>query len=263
MKRFVTLCLLACVLMIAGASCQAQPAATPTLVPPTATPLPPTPTPAPPTPAAADVASKLHWFGTSAFLYRGSQTIYFDPIGLGGDLPPADIILISHAHSDHWSPTDIKTIIGPDTVLIISPNVTVAYEASKDALGIPAKILGEGETAEVDGVSIQAVPAYTNDGGHPREGKSVGYIVTVDGARIYHAGSTDAYPEMAQYQCDVALIPVYSKDRANALVKAIPAKAFIFDHTSFYAAQSLATLLANDLGDQQTFVTLEAGPNKP
>jgi len=263
MTRFLTFCLLVSILAISLTGCQAPPAATPTPVPPTPTPVPPTPTLAPPTPTAADVVSKLHWFGTSAFLYQGSKIIYFDPVTLDGNLPPADVILVTHAHSDHWSPADIKKIIGPDTILIISPNVTVAYEAHKDELGIPAKVLAEGETTEANEVSVQAVPAYTNDGGHLREYKGVGYIVTVDGGRIYHAGGTDAYPDMAQYQCDVALIPVYSRERATAMVAVIPAKTVVFQHLSIWVVPSLIKLLTQELGTQKTFAYMEPGANTP
>lgn len=36
----------------------------------------------------------------------------------------------------------------------------------------------------------------------------MGYIVTLNGKRIYHAGDTDEIPEMAQIKCDIALLPV-------------------------------------------------------
>ena len=46
---------------------------------------------------------------------------------------------------------------------------------------------------------------------HPCEADHVGYVVTVDGARIYHTGDTDHIPEMADIACDVALVPVSGK----------------------------------------------------
>jgi L-ascorbate metabolism protein UlaG (beta-lactamase superfamily) len=46
---------------------------------------------------------------------------------------------------------------------------------------------------------------------HPREAEHVGFVVTVDGARIYHTGDTDHIPEMAEIECDVALLPVSGK----------------------------------------------------
>jgi L-ascorbate metabolism protein UlaG (beta-lactamase superfamily) len=205
---------------------------------------------------------KLHWFGTSAFLYNGSKVIYFDPITLDGNLPKADIILVTHAHSDHWSVPDLKKVIGPNTILIIGPNVSSSYEAAKSDLGIPATVLSEGQTTEVDGLSIEAVPAYDTTY-HPKGSGGVGYLVSVDGIRIYHSGGTAAYPDMAKYYCDIAFIPAYSKALAQALAEVVPAKMIIIEHTSYYAAKALADLFTQDIGGGKTFVALEAGPYQP
>src|SRR5512136_2753980 len=99
MKRLFAFFLLFCLLAGSLTACAAPPTPAPTAIP-TSTPVPPPPTP---TASPAEAVSKLHWFGTSAILYNGSQKIYFDPITLAGTLPTADIILITHAHSDHWS----------------------------------------------------------------------------------------------------------------------------------------------------------------
>ena len=251
MKRIVSFFLLISILFVLVSGC--TPAVT---AEPTPTPISPTPTP-----SLQDVVGKLHWFGTATFLYHGSQNIYFDPITLNGDLPPADLILITHAHTDHWSVADIKKVTGPNTTLIISPNMSTAYETNKAEIGIPATVLAEGQTIEVKGITIQAVPAY--GAGHPREAGGVGYIVTIDGVRLYHSGGTDAYPEMAQYTCDIALIPAYSKALAQALAEIIPAKAIIIEHTSYYAAKALADLFTQDIGGGKIFVALEAGPYTP
>jgi L-ascorbate metabolism protein UlaG (beta-lactamase superfamily) len=258
MKRTVSFFLFISLAMVWVGGC--TPAATAV---PTPTPLPPTATPIPAThtPSAQDAIGKLHWFGTSAFLYHGSQNIYFDPISLGGNLPPADLILITHAHTDHWSVADIRKVIGPNTTLIISPNMSTAYETNKAEIGIPATVLAEGQTIEVKGISIQAVPAY--NAGHPREAGGVGYIVSIDGERLYMSGGTDSYPEMAQYTCDIAFIPAYSKAQAQALAEIIPAKAIVIEHTSYYAAKALADLFTQDIGGGKTFVALEVGPYTP
>jgi L-ascorbate metabolism protein UlaG (beta-lactamase superfamily) len=252
MKRSISFFLLISILLVWIAGC--TPAVT---AEPTPTPIPPTPTP-----SLQDVVGKLHWFGTSAFLYHGSQNIYFDPITLDGNLPPADLILITHAHTDHWSVADIKKVIGPNTTLIISPNMSVAYETNKAEIGIPATVLAEGQTIEVKGVSVQAVPAFDTSG-HPREAGGVGYIVSIDGERLYMSGGTDSYPEMAQYTCDIAFIPAYSKALAQELAEIIPAKAIIIEHTSFYAAKALADIFTQDIGGGKIFVALEAGPYQP
>ena len=126
--------------LVAGCAPAATPAPTITSIPPTAT-----PPPASPTPTPEDELAKFHWFGTAAILYNGSKAIYFDPVTLNGDLPKADIILVTHAHSDHWSVADLQKIIGPNTTLIIGTNVSQSYEGAKADLGITATILNEGD----------------------------------------------------------------------------------------------------------------------
>ena len=261
MKRTIPFFFFVCLVMVWTAGCTpaatAAPIPTPTPIPPTATPI-----PASPTPTAQDALAKLHWFGTSAILYNGSKVIYFDPIGLDGNLPKADIILITHAHSDHWSVADIKKVIGPNTTLIISPNVSASYEASKADLGFPATILIEGAKTEVDGVNIEAVPAYDTSY-HPKGTGGVGFLVSLDGFVLYMAGGTDAYPEMANYNSDIAFIPVYSKNQAQALAEIIPAKVIVMEHTSYYAAKAVSDLFNQSIGGGKTFAYLEAGPYNP
>ena len=253
MKRTIRFFLFVCLVMVwvAGCSPAATAAPTPTSIPPTATPI-----PASPTPSAQAAISKLHWFGTSAILYNGSKVIYFDPITLDGNLPKADIILVTHSHPDHWSVADIKKVIGPNTTLIIGTNVAIFYEAAKADLGISATVLNEGDKTEVDGVSIEAVPAYDTTY-HPLGSGGVGFIVSVDGLTLYHTGGT------AKYNCDIAFIPIYSKDRAQAMAEIIPAKVFIFEHTSYYAAKAVGDLFAQSIGGGKTFLALEAGPYNP
>jgi L-ascorbate metabolism protein UlaG (beta-lactamase superfamily) len=261
MKRTISFFLFAGLIAVLLTSC--APAATPepTLVP---TPIPPTETPIPPTatPSALDAVARLHWFGTSAFLYNGSKVIYFDPVGLQGTLPKADIILITHAHNDHYSAADLQKIIGPTTKLIISPNVSAAYEADKATLGIPAITMNADDEVDVEGIKIKTVPAYDTTF-HLRGTDGEGYLVTVDGLTLYAAGGTDAYPEMANYSVDIAMIPVYTKAQAQAIADVLSAKAIILEHTSYYAAASVANLFNPTYNPEKTFVALEAGPLNP
>jgi L-ascorbate metabolism protein UlaG (beta-lactamase superfamily) len=251
MKRSMALFLLICIVLVGVGGC--TPAAT---AEPKPTPIPPTPTQ-----ILQDVLVKLHWFGTSAFLYRGSKVIYFDPITLAGNLPIADLILVTHAHNDHYSVADMKKIIGPNTKLIIGPIVSSVYEVDKSALGIPATVLSDGQTTEVNGISVQAVPAYDSLG-HVKGSGGEGFIVKVDGITLYHTGGTAAYPEMANYKADIAFVPVYSKDSAQAMAEIIPAKVIVFEHTSIFAAQAVANLFGKSITGK-TFVAMEAGPIAP
>jgi L-ascorbate metabolism protein UlaG (beta-lactamase superfamily) len=115
--------------------------------------------------------------------------------------------LVSHEHHDHCSPEDVKKISGPGTKVIAS-----ARAAEK----LPgAQAIGPGERLTVAGIEVQAVRAYNvnkfRSPGipfHPREANHVGYVVTVEGVRLYFAGDTDHIPEMADIGCDLALLPV-------------------------------------------------------
>src|SRR5665647_131992 len=135
----------------------------------------------------------IHWLGHDSFRLDGSSTVYIDPWKLSADAPPADLARLS---------TPRTTLIGPASVT-----------AQVD--GVAAVTLSAGETATVGGVTVTAVPAYNIDKFrqpgevfHPRAAGGLGYIVELDGRRIYHAGDTDAIPEMRDVRCDVALLPV-------------------------------------------------------
>jgi L-ascorbate metabolism protein UlaG (beta-lactamase superfamily) len=150
----------------------------------------------------SDILNRLRWLGHSSFRLDGTPTIYFDPWQLASNSPPADLILVTHEHHDHCSPEDVATIRLPTTVIIANPS------AAKK-LGAPVTVLHPGERTDAAGVEIAAVPAYNIDKRfHPRDAKHVGFVVNVDGVRIYHTGDTDHIPEMADIDCDIALLPV-------------------------------------------------------
>jgi L-ascorbate metabolism protein UlaG (beta-lactamase superfamily) len=255
MKRIIPAFILASILMIFSAGCSAP--AAPTATPePTATSIPPTPTP-----SLQDFVARFHWFGISSILYRGSKNIYFDPVSVFGDPPTADLVLISHGHDDHADVTSLVRIITPNTKLIISPNVTSFYERNKALIGVPALVLAEGEATEVDGVQITAVPAF-DLGYHLRETGGVGFVVTIDGKRIYFAGGTNYYPEMANIESDVAFYPIYTKKDVDKAVEILPTKVIIFVHSTTIGSKSFADLYSQS-NSKIEFVTLESGPYLP
>lgn len=149
----------------------------------------------------------IEWTGHAGFMLKNDKVICIDPFKLGGDNEKADLILVTHEHYDHCSIGDIKKIIKPETII-----VTVADCQSKVSGMEVANVtlVNPGDKVNVQGTMIEAVPAY-NIGKkfHPKENEWVGFIITIKGKRIYHAGDTDHIPEMKALQnIDIALVPV-------------------------------------------------------
>jgi L-ascorbate metabolism protein UlaG (beta-lactamase superfamily) len=155
----------------------------------------------------------VEWLGHSGFRVRaGRTTIYIDPYRVADAAAPADLILVTHGHYDHFSPRDIQAISHKHTWLIAP--AAVAERVGGRVLSIaPGEVL---EPEFAHGVSIRAVAAYNTskrdaDGKvfHAREAGWVGYDVNIRGERLYHAGDTDVIPEMDEVSgVDVALLPV-------------------------------------------------------
>ncbi len=160
----------------------------------------------------------LHWLGHSSFRLDGPRTVYFDPLKLPAGSRKADIIFISHEHFDHCSLDDIRLITAQDTVIVCDKS---AFKGLKGALKCKdIKAVSAGDKLDVEGISAEVVPSY-NIGKkyHPKGAGYVGYIVTVNGVRFYHAGDTDMIPEMKDIRCDIALLPVggtYTMDAEEA-----------------------------------------------
>jgi L-ascorbate metabolism protein UlaG (beta-lactamase superfamily) len=162
------------------------------------------------------MAENISWLGHDSFRLEGEETVYIDPWKLDPSATAADVILITHPHGDHLSPTDIQRISKPDTIIIAPP--CVAEKLGAEKLGSSPTLAKPGDRLTAAGVTIDVVPAYnTNKPNHPKTAGHVGYIVTLNGKRIYHAGDTDLIPEMAKIKCDIALLPVSGKYVMNAI----------------------------------------------
>ncbi|MBU2359771.1 MAG: MBL fold metallo-hydrolase [Alphaproteobacteria bacterium] len=137
-------------------------------------------------------------------------TIYNDPVGdasLYADYPAPDLILITHEHGDHYNAETLAAIVGENTQIIANPAV---YAMLSDDMKAKASEMANGATAEYNGMTIDAIPAYNTTEGrlqnHP-EGRDNGYVLTFDGLRVYISGDTEDIPEMrALENIDVAFI---------------------------------------------------------
>jgi L-ascorbate metabolism protein UlaG (beta-lactamase superfamily) len=153
---------------------------------------------------------KVHWLGHDSFVLEGSKVVLIDPFKASGRFK-ADILLISHEHFDHLSPDDIKRFTTPSTKVVASK----VCEGELSKLRLKATYVTPNSRQIIDGVTVETIPAYNTNkfAGpgkvfHPKEDGRVGYIVTLDGVRFYHAGDSDNIPEMKSVEVDVALLPV-------------------------------------------------------
>ena len=143
--------------------------------------------------------------GHDCFRIEGEQVVYTDPYHLQGEHKPADIVLISHEHYDHCSIEDITKVCQPNTQLL----AIAACRQMLENVGGKLTIVKPGDNVEINGVSIEVVPAYNTDKDfHPKAKGHVGYIFTLQDQRIYFAGDTDHILEMKDFRVDIALLPV-------------------------------------------------------
>jgi len=146
----------------------------------------------------------------SLMLSFGDKVIYVDPYSHVADysqLPKAELILITHEHGDHLDLSALMQIRTGKTEIIINQ---ASLNLVKDGI-----ILHNGEARGIQGISIEAVPAYniihTRENDEPFHPKGVGngYILTLGGKKVYIAGDTENIPEMQHLQgIDIVFLPM-------------------------------------------------------
>ena len=146
--------------------------------------------------------------------------IYIDPVALPSNYTdlPADVILVTHEHFDHYSPLHIQDIMTNDTLFVCPANMTHAIELF-DGLGV-----NPGDSFQVGDINITAFHMYTPDydalpSSHPRATNSTSYIININGFTIFHAGDAkymDEYEELTG-TIDVAFLGIYYDPLFGAL----------------------------------------------
>lgn len=165
--------------------------------------------------------------GTLMFKFNG-KIIHIDPVSREADytlLPKADLVLVTHEHSDHLDPEVLNLIKKTKTKLILTEKCYQKIEA-----GI---VMKNGETKAFDNIKIEAVPAYNlvhkRDNGKPfhPKGEGNGYVITFGDKKVYVAGDTENIPEMKTLKnIDIAFLPMNLPYTMTPEMVADAAKAF-------------------------------------
>jgi L-ascorbate metabolism protein UlaG (beta-lactamase superfamily) len=138
------------------------------------------------------------------------RTLYVDPVGGAKafqGLSKPDLILVTDIHGDHFSKETLGELAGPSTKLVCP--AAVAERLTPD-LRQSTSVLTNGQTGELLGVKIEAVPMYNLTADRLKfhnKGRGNGYVVTLGAKRIYLSGDTEDIPEMlALKNIDVAFV---------------------------------------------------------
>ncbi len=154
---------------------------------------------------------RITFIGHATLMFQFAGTvIHVDPVGSEadyGDLPDADLILVTHDHGDHLDPDAIAEIRKPTTEIVVSTSCAGRIEG--------ARVMANGDSADLAGLPVRAVPAYNivnvranGEPYHPK-GAGNGYVITFGDVRVYVAGDTENTPEMkALRDIDVAFLPM-------------------------------------------------------
>ena len=155
----------------------------------------------------------------------GDRHVYIDPVCTLGNravdytaMPKADYILVTHEHGDHFDPSAIRLLTGDSTRLVTNRRCA---DLLKDVAVPTPEVMQNGDRLTLaDDLSLEAVPAYNITEGHLQfhpKGRDNGFVITLDGLRIYVAGDTEDIPEMAnlapasegdgQKAIDIAFLP--------------------------------------------------------
>lgn len=178
-------------------------------------------------------------------LELNGMQIYVDPYSDVCDyalLPKANMIFITHAHTDHYDCNAIDLISTPESEFIISKAVETCIKNDLPTLKLnldnnpmqvdpstnlvslvsakrcfkdaPIHVLYNGDTKTVNGIEITAVPAYNinqkRENGNPFhiKGEGNGYLLNIGGLKVYIAGDTELIPEMDYISFpDIAFLP--------------------------------------------------------
>jgi L-ascorbate metabolism protein UlaG (beta-lactamase superfamily) len=133
-----------------------------------------------------------------------------DPLVVKAGLVKPDLILITHPHGDHFQPALLKEYIALNPQVVLAGPAEVVQKAQANGIA-GMQVVTPNQTYTLAGFEVSTLPAYfeKKEAGHPQEKQWVGYILSLNGARYYVTGDTQALPEMAQARADVVFPLLY------------------------------------------------------
>ena len=203
---------------------------------------------------AGDLKITFIGHGTLMFQFAG-KTIHVDPVSQETDytkLPKADLIVVTHEHSDHLDLKAIETVRTAKTEMVLNETAAMKLKGGT--------VMKNGDVKTVQGIRIEAVPAYNivhmRSPGVPFHPKGVGngYIMTFGDKRVYIAGDTENTPEMkALKTIDIAFLPMnlpytMTPEMVADAAKAFRPKVLYPYHYSDTDVSKLTALLKNEKG---------------
>lgn len=135
----------------------------------------------------------------TAVLEWNNITIYIDPVGGAAafeNQKQPDLILITDIHGDHFSLETLKALHTSKAKIMVPQAVA---DKIPDAFTPQLDVLGNGESKERFGITVEAIPMYNlrqEALKFHEKGRGNGYVLTIDGKRIYFSGDTEDIPEM-------------------------------------------------------------------
>lgn len=177
------------------------------------------------------------------------------PPVLPADLPRPDLVLVTHAHTDHMDPDTLGPIAArlPDIPFVVP---AAREEIARSRIGADARLIlaDAGDLIEAfPGLRITVLPASHETRERDAQGRHVflGYGIEAGGVTIYHSGDCIPFDGLADavraLRPDIALLPVNGRD-ATRLAAGIPGNFTLAEAIDLARAADARVLVPHHFG---------------